>query len=165
MIEGHRIIEAPPCDGKSVRIGTRYVKAFNAAHRAELMFRSVRIEGVGRKSFFAGKKSEPAGRHDDMRVLAHQAYRTIAVLDFDALRQEDFKPDGAAMAAALMPGHIISHRIQAAFYRTMVSPLPAGLRGGREELHGHNAHRTSCQLADCWMTNAEAQTWPERLSC
>ena len=165
MLEGHRIVEAAPCDGKSVRIGARYIEAFNPAHRAELMFRSVRVEGVGRQRFLAGQQSQPAGWHDDMRVLTHQAYWAIAVLYFDALWQEDFKPDGAAMAAALMPGHIISHRIQAAFYRTMVSPLPAGLRGGREYLHGHNAHRTSCQLGDCWMTNAKARTWPERPSC
>ena len=70
------------------------------------------IECVGGQSVFPSHKAEAAGGDDNVGILAFYADRAVAVFNFNAVRQKNFKPDGAAMAAALVPGHIfISHRM------------------------------------------------------
>ena len=48
------------------------------------------------------KKTEPAGRDDDVNIATHRADRAIAILNLEGRRQVHLEPHCAAMASALM---------------------------------------------------------------
>lgn len=87
------------------------------------MLRLMCIEGVVGQLVFAREKPEAAGWHNDVRILTHQADGAIAILHLDPRRKGDFKPDGAAMAAALVPDEFsVLHASVKEHWRCLVKP-------------------------------------------
>ncbi len=107
MIKRIWVVQAAPGHGKSVRVGPWDVKALYTADAAEFMLRRKAVERVICEAVITPEQTKPAGRYNDVGVLAHKTDGAIAILHLNAGRQQDIKADSAAMTATRMLGHVV----------------------------------------------------------
>jgi|SRR4029079_8165732 len=77
-VEGRQTFEASDIDAELVRVRAALVVRINAADRAEMMLRGLRVEAISRKPVLALRDPERVGRRGHRHCPAHPADRAGA---------------------------------------------------------------------------------------
>jgi len=90
-----------------VRIGACNIKRRHTTSRAEMMFGSMRVEGIGGEVLRRRQQAEPLARNDPVDISFFCADRAVAFRNTAVYRPGNFVSDTPAMASAAVSWTIL----------------------------------------------------------
>src|SRR5215470_6427302 len=97
-----RNLQAAHVDTVAVRIRSRNIKRFDAAHPAKQVLGDPRVKRIRRETFRPLKQNKPRFGNDEMKIAGPAANRAVAFRGLDFLRGFDFELHATTMATPRM---------------------------------------------------------------